>query len=300
MTVIPINRKPKGIRTGGQFAATNHGEASVSLAPAGRRAAPASSNRHVPETLRMAHFQDPRLTHDLEWEIERSIGVSDLEMDYHCEAFSDRVPHLQVEEAYGYFNRAVEAKYAGGNWKAIVAEAAAADTARHPGGSLGEGYRPPLATHQAGYMDGTLTTGEKYTGYRDATEICKDIRTDLKAAVAANYLPAGLKYAVKNHKYAGGQSISVTIQGVPDIDRLDPTELDHNGQNKQMPEAKDLQERVEVITNAYNRTDRGNNYDYANVAYWGRASIETDRDREFRESEATRRQAARASRAATA
>ncbi|OAE01770.1 hypothetical protein [Arthrobacter sp. OY3WO11] len=105
---------------------------------------------------------------------------------------------------------------------------------------------------------------------------------------------------MKNHKYSGGQSISVTIQGVPDIDRLDPTELDHNGMHKQMREAKELQERLEAITNAYNRTDRGNNYDYANVASWGRANIETDRDREFRESEAARRQAARAGRAATA
>lgn len=296
MTVIPINRKPKGIRTGGQFAATSHGEASVSLAPApaGRHSASATSNRNVPESLRMAHFQDPGLTQDLEWEIERSLGVSDAEVDYHCEAFSDRVPHLQVEEAYTYFNNALDAFHRRDDWKAIVAEAAAADTARHPGGSLKEGYRPQLATHQAGYMDGTLTTGAKYSGYRDATEICKDIRADLKAAVEANYLPAGLKYAVKNHKYSGGQSISVTIQGVTDEDRLDPTELDHNGQYKEMPEARELQERVEAITNAYNRTDRGNNYDYANVAYWGSARIETDRDRQFREDEAARRKTARA------
>lgn len=279
MTVIPINRKPKGIRTGGQFAATNHGEASVSLAPApsGRRAAPATSNRHVPESLRMAHFQDPQLVPDLEWEVEGSMTGSEIEADYRAEAFSDHVPHLQVEEAYGYFNQARAAYADGGDWKAVVAEAAAADTARRPGGSLKEGYRPPRPTHQAGYQQGTLTTGERYTGYRNASEICKDIRAELKAATEANYLPAGLKYSVTNEKYSGGQSINVTIQGVSDADRIDPTELDHRGDYAQRKEAKELQERVEGITNAYNRTNIDSQSDYFHVAYWGRAEIETDR-----------------------
>jgi hypothetical protein len=291
MTVIPINRQPKCVPVGGQFAATAHAEPSVSL---GRHSAPASPNRPVPESLRMAHFQDPKLVGELEWEIERSVGgVSDGESDYRAESFSDLVPNLQVEEAYGYFNKAREAFYSGEDWKDVVAEAAVADTAAHPGGALQGDYRLPLEHHQPGYQQGTLTTGEKYTGYRDATDICEDIRAELKAATDAKYLPAGLKYSVTNEKYSGGQSINVVIQGVSDSDRTDPTELDRHGDYAQLKEAKELQERVEAITNAFNRTNIDSQSDYFHVAYWGRAEIESDRSRRFREDEAGRRKAAR-------
>lgn len=290
-----MNRQPKGVPVGGQFTATAHTEPSLSLAPArtGRRTAPASSNRHIPESLRMAHFQDERLVPDLEWTIERSLAGDSTDADYYCESFSDLVPNLQVEEAYGYFNLARNEAINGGDWKAVIAEAAAADTARHPGGALKEGYVPPVLEHQPGYQQGTLTTGSKYTGYRNASDICKDIRAELKAATEANYLPAGLKYSVTNEKYSGGQSINVTIQGVTDADRLDPSELDHHGNHAQLKEATELQERVEAITNAYNRTNIDSQADYFNVAYWGRAEIETDHGRQFRESEAARRKAAR-------
>jgi hypothetical protein len=290
MTVIPMNRQPKGVPVGGQFAATAHAEPSVSL---GHHAAPATPNRPVPEPLLMAHFQDPKLTGELEWIIERSVDASDAELDYRCETFSDQVPNLQVEEAYGYFNQARNEFHRGGNWKAIVAEAAAADTAAHPGGSLKGDYQPPLAQHQRGYQQGTLTTGAKYTGYRNATDICKDIRADLKAATEANYLPAGLKYSVTNDKYSGGQSITVTVQGVSDEDQKDPTELDVHGDYAKRKEANELQERVDAITNAYNRTDIDSQSDYFNVAYWGRAEIESDWSRQYRENEAARRKAAR-------
>jgi hypothetical protein len=290
MTVIPMNRQPKGVPVGGQFAATAHAEPSVSL---GRHAAPATSNRH-PESLRMAHFQDPKLVGELEWEVERSVGgISDAEVDYRAESFSDLVPHLHVEEAYNYFNQAQTALVRGEDWKAVVAEAAAADTAAHPGGALKEGYVPPVLEHQPGYQQGTLTTGSKYTGYRNATDICKDIRTDLKEATEANYLPAGLKYSVTNEKYSGGQSINVSIRGLSDKDRTDTTELDRHGDFAQLKEAKELQKRVDAITNSYNQTNIDSQSDYFHVAYWGRAEIETDQSRQFREDEAIRRQAAR-------
>lgn len=298
MTVIPINRQRKGIPAGGQFAATAHAEPALSLAAPvrGRRAAPAN-NRNVPESLLMAHFQDPGLVNDLEWQIETSLGVDDRYLDYKSETFGDTLGNLHYEEAANYFHKARDAKYEGGDWKAVLVEAAAADTAAHPGGILKPGYRPPLASHQDGYQQGTLTTGANYTGYRDATEICKDIREELKKATAANYLPAGLKYSVTNDKYSGGQAIHVSIQGVSDADRLDPTELDHRGDYATRAEAKELRARVEAITNAWNRTDIDSMSDYYNVAYSGSADIEDDRNKAFRESEAARRKAARDARA---
>ncbi len=91
MTATPIDRQPKGIATGGQFAATSRPEPSLNL---GRHTA-ATSNRHVPESLRMAHFQNPRQVTDLEWEVENTIGVAGANLDYRCESFADLVPHLQ-------------------------------------------------------------------------------------------------------------------------------------------------------------------------------------------------------------
>jgi hypothetical protein len=230
MTTLPMNRVHKGVPTGGQFAATAHAESGLSLG--GRHEAP-TSNRHVPPSLRMAHFQDPALTRDLEWAVENSIGDADDEMDYRCDSFCDQLPNLQYEEAVRYFARARNVLADGGNWKTVIEEAAAVDTACHPGGSMKDGYVPPVVSHQRGYGQGTLSTGSKYTGYRDATGICKDIRAELKAATAANYLPAGLTYSVTSEKFSGGQAINVRIQGVSDEDRIDRTELDHRGEYAQ-------------------------------------------------------------------
>jgi hypothetical protein len=287
-------RKSAGTAGAGQWTERSFKEGTPKLT--GRRTAPASSNREVPESLRMAHFQDPKLTHELEWEIERSVGVSDAEVDYRCEAFSDLVPNLHYEEAYGYFNRAQLAFHSREDWKAVVAEAAAADTERHPGGTIKGDYVPPILTHQQGYGQGVLTTGSKHTGaFRDATSIAKDIRTELKTATEANYLPAGLKYSVTNRKFAGGQAIDVAVQGVSDADRVHgSTGLDRFGQIAALPEFKQLEARVEAITNAYNKTDIDSQSDYFNVSYYSHVNIETDRDLAFREREAASRKAARA------
>lgn len=285
-------RKSAGTAGAGQWTTRGYKEGTPKLT--GRRAAPASSNREVPESLRMAHFQDKDLTRELEWAVERSLEDPQL-ADYQAEAFSDKLPHLHYEESAHYFSAAQRAHSDGDDWKAVVAEAAAADTERHPGGALVEGYTPPIASHQPGYQQGTLVTGPKYTGYRDVTEICKDIRTELKTATEANYLPAGLKYSVTGDKYSGGQAINVAVQGVTDEDRTKgSTDLNRHGEIADLPEVAELQKRVAAIADAYNRTDIDSQSDYYNVAYSSRTNIETDRDREFREREAAKRKAARA------
>ena len=284
-------RKSAGTVGAGQWTERTFKEGTTKLT--GRRAAQASSNRDVPESLRMAHFQDPDLTRQLEWAVEGSLSNDGL-ADYHAENFSDKLPHLHYEESAQYFIQAQRAHSEGEDWKAVIAEAAADDTARHPGGTLAGDYAPPIATHQRGYQQGTLTTGSKYTGYRDATEICKDIRTELKAATEANYLPAGLKYSVTNDKYSGGQAVNVSVQGVTDEDRImGSTDLNRHGEIADLPEVDELKKRVAAIADAYNRTAIDGQSDYYNVAYSSRTQIETDRDREFREREAAKRRAAR-------
>jgi hypothetical protein len=54
------------------------------------------------------------------------------------------------------------------------------------------------------------TEGSKYTGFRPATEIAKDIRKDIKEAIRLHELPSDLKVSVRSNYYAGGQSIDLT------------------------------------------------------------------------------------------
>ena len=53
------------------------------------------------------------------------------------------------------------------------------------------------------------TEGSRYTGFRPVTEIAKDIRKDIKAAVANGTLPSDLKVSVRSRSYAGGQSLDI-------------------------------------------------------------------------------------------
>lgn len=290
-------RQDAGTPAGGEFKAYAHSDQGLPVLGS-RHLAPAS-NRSVPESLRMAHFQDPRLAFELEWLIERSIDGDVFENDRRCEAFSDRVPHLHVEEAYGYFNRALAAAQDGGDWRAILAEAAAADTARHPGGTLADGYLPPVPEHSPGYMEAVMETGSKYTGPRDTADIAKDIRKDLAQAQAANYLPSALTFSVKTDKFAGGSAVRVVVQGVSDEDRRKGSaDLDHYGEIDTLPEFKELGTRVEAITNAYNRQDVNFGRDYCNVSYYSSVEIESDWGKDYREKETAARKAKAAARAA--
>lgn len=289
-------RQDAGTPAGGEFKAFGHSDTVPALS--GRRSAPATSNRHVPESLRMAHFQDPQLVRDLEWAVECSLETDSL-ADYHAESFSDALSHLHYEESAHYFSQAQQAHTNGEDWRAILAEAAAADTARHPGGAIGEGFVPPVPEHLPGYMDSTMEIGAKYDGFRDAAQISKDIRKDLAEAQKANYLPASLGFSVKTDKFAGGQAIRVVVQGVTDADRtMGSTDLDRWGELDTLPEFKELGKRVEAITDAYNRQDINSGRDYCNVSYYSSVDIESDRGLAFREAEAAARKANAAARAA--
>lgn len=53
-----------------------------------------------------------------------------------------------------------------------------------------------------------MITGNKYVQGRDVKEIAKDVRADIKKAVAAGYLPA-TKYSVTISRFAGGRSLDI-------------------------------------------------------------------------------------------
>ncbi|HEX9088347.1 MAG TPA: hypothetical protein VF867_12555, partial [Arthrobacter sp.] len=70
--------------------------------------------------------------------------------------------------------------------------------------------------------------------------------------------------------------------------------MDRHGEIADLPEYKQLGARVESITDAYNRQDVDGQSDYFNVAYYSSVDVESDRSRAFREEEAAKRKAARA------
>ncbi|MCC3299799.1 hypothetical protein [Arthrobacter caoxuetaonis] len=276
------NRQPQGIPAGGQFAATAHGEASgVSL---GRHAEPA---RKIPEKLLMGAVPDPKAAENLQWQVQMASDYGNPE--HYLENFAAAVPNLPRGEAEELFFMALDSQD-GEGVKGFCETAAERNTQLHPGGTVSPGYIPPNSKIEPGYQQGILQTGEKYTGYRDAAYVAKDIRADLKAATAGNYLPKDLTYSVRIDKFSGGQSIDVTVQGLADADRLDPDSYDLVYRRyDERPEAKELRKRVEEITNAYNRSDTDAQSDYFNVSYYSHVRLEDDRSREYREAEAEKR-----------
>ena len=107
--------------------------------------------------------------------------------------------------------------------------------------------------------------GPKYQGYRPTKVVAQDIRRDLKDAVANGELPAGLKFSVK---IGSGRSsaINVRVSGIQAT--RDPDRGGLTG------EAKAVYEKVDRITNAYNRDDSDMMTDYFDVDYYGFVRID--------------------------
>ena len=216
---------------------------------------------------------------------------------YARRGFMDALPYLDRPEAEELWNASKAAVDNGASANDAARHAARANADAHPGGKTDPDYIPPGAKLEPGYGQGTLSTGSNFEGFLDATEVAARVRAELKRAQAANYLPAGVTFSVTRDKYSGGQSVNVVVRGIPDSDRLDPVEKNQWNEPIECPEALELVNRVDSITNAWNRQDTDSSSDYYNVAYSSRVSIETDRGREFREAEA---EAARARKAAKA
>lgn len=121
------------------------------------------------------------------------------------------------------------------------------------------------------------TIGSKYFGFRDVTAIAKDVRADLKAATAAGHLRAGVTYSVTVDKFAGGQSLDVSIRGLSDKEIFDDEA--HQLFGKQHREdINEFVNRVKSILGAYNRDASDSSTDYFNTMFYSSVSVETERD----------------------
>lgn len=146
---------------------------------------------------------------------------------------------------------------------------------------------------QARQTGPTEVTGAKHDGqWRDAAQVAKDIRGDLKSAHDAGLLPPGTSCSVKSRKFAGGQSVNVVLQGLPDTAIYEPMSLlNGRGFGRPTPYAKALTHVLETITDAYNRQDVDSMTDYFNVAYYSHATIEDERTATWRAEDAAQRKA---------
>ncbi len=125
--------------------------------------------------------------------------------------------------------------------------------------------------------------GAKYSDkWMSVTEIKKNIASDIKDAIAANYLPANLHYSITTSKYSGGQSLTVEVQGVRDSARQIPDDVENRRWGGYTPEAKELDRRLQGIVDNYNSISSHPEIDYSNVRFYGHVSIEHESERDFR------------------
>jgi hypothetical protein len=117
------------------------------------------------------------------------------------------------------------------------------------------------------FDDRSGSKGEKYIGRRPNKEVAVDIRRDLKDAVANGELPADLKFSVKMD--SRGSAIRVRVAGVKN-----PRVRDDLGRDVTSPEAKAIYDKVDRITNAYNRDNSDSMTDYFDTDYYGFVSID--------------------------
>lgn len=130
--------------------------------------------------------------------------------------------------------------------------------------------------------------GRKFVGgrvdqesrWRDAAQVSKDIRQQIKSATEWGALPSDLAYAVRTNKYAGGQSIDITVEGMSDADQY--TERQDGFPHGRSGRAKEITEVLEIIGNQWNTDESDVMTDYFNVTYYCFVRIDDERMAAFR------------------
>ena len=129
----------------------------------------------------------------------------------------------------------------------------------------------------------TRTYGSKYDASLVLAEIAKRMRKDIAAAVKVGELPRG-KYGVTISRFAGGQSIDISIKEV--AIQVHPIERLAFRRQKGAaafwegdlftPEACALQKALEAIMAAYNYNGSDIDRDHWDVRFYGHAAFSGD------------------------
>ena len=152
----------------------------------------------------------------------------------------------------------------------------------------------PTTTSIPGYMGALGWKGHKADEIDtyDVKEIAKHVRTDLKEAVAAGYLPDDLKYSVRSPSVS---SIRLEVNDLPsDREVYDYTiEKGLSGHSARLnrtlkPEYVDLKSRVSGVLNAYNYNAGDAMRDYFDSGYYAFVDFPDEVDRALKATERTR------------
>lgn len=163
--------------------------------------------------------------------------------------------------------------------------------------------------HAGVFLDGQPNDGGAYglkavggragAGATDATYISAEIRKHIKAAKEWGALPTAYEYRPHTHKYAGGQSIDIDVEGMPDsvhyVERQDGFPHGQSGH------AKEIDEVLSLIGGQWNVVDRDYMGDYRSQRYYCFVHIDDERMAKFRAEQraiAARKRAEKKARAA--
>lgn len=122
----------------------------------------------------------------------------------------------------------------------------------------------------------------KFVSGRNIADAAKLVRADIKAAIAAGLLPAGLKTSVRIDRYSMGQSLNVKITACPGVVVASVArvrfDLEHPRDFTRLPllsaEATRIVETIRAIVAAYNYDRSDAMYDHFDVSFYGSVDFE--------------------------
>lgn len=149
-------------------------------------------------------------------------------------------------------------------------------------------------------------TGSRYLETRDLdiADIAKLVRKDLRDAQKGGLFPAEMTFTVRIDRYSGGQSLNVTLAGMPDTwtyvsPGLEPNYAEYVPANGgYTDEARAALELAEKIRNMYNFDRSDVQTDYFNVRFYGSTKIQDEREKSWADRWAAERKARKTERRA--
>lgn len=130
------------------------------------------------------------------------------------------------------------------------------------------------------FVGGLVASETSEYGWIDATKVSQKTRAGIKTAVQWGALPAEYTYRVGTEKYAGGQSVRVTVEGMPDSRHH--VERQEGFPRGSSAHAREVSKVIELIGNQWN-TDRSDTMqDYFDVTYYLNVSIDDEQVTEWR------------------
>lgn len=145
--------------------------------------------------------------------------------------------------------------------------------------------------------------GVKYEATKDLdlAEIAKRVRADIKAAIVSGALPKGLKTSVRISRYSGGQSMTISVKGLPEgfkvyqpgYVRATKNFTDYGRRNESWYEGNgataaynDMIGKLKAIGDAYNRDNSDIMVDYFDVNFYLHVDLDWKFEDEIRAREA--------------